>query len=323
MKRPFSFRHEIFFLGVLVFISFVMFARWIFHTHGVGGGVGTSTCSGVVISLATFGARMFKLEPIIRSLIDQSIKVDMIVVHVALVSRSGTIPRAVAIHYFQKTFDSCFQSSDAHHGGVQCSNNLLFLFGTDMGPATKVLGTITTFPHLDKKTCIVSVDDDVVYDKNVVSALVLNAPSDGGALGLNCEEIPSQLNFVRFFIPSALWWHTITSDNGWQFPYENIVQCKGWLQGYQGALYRRGSFGDDVFSMAETMPDGCYYADDVRLSGYLWTKGIKRYVFPHFVRDDGCKSCGHLEKNASDALSLVQNTMSLKQWPCAQYFGWD
>jgi hypothetical protein len=40
-----------------------------------------NTCDGIVISLATFGARVFRVEPTIRSLLSQSGEVDMIVVH--------------------------------------------------------------------------------------------------------------------------------------------------------------------------------------------------------------------------------------------------
>jgi hypothetical protein len=323
MKKQNTYYHVIFFAVFIVSISMVMISNWVFLAHDRHASVVSdrNTCNGIVISFATFGARMFKIEPTVRSLLKQTKQVDMIVVHMALVSRTGNISKGDIFQYLRKTFDACSQSNDVH-GGIQCNKKLLFLFGPDMGPATKVLGTIMMFPHLHQQTCIISVDDDVVYDKSIVSVLAENAPPDGGALGFNCEEIPYELSFVRLFYPSALWWHTITSDHGWRFPFDTVVQCKGWLQGYQGALYRRGSFGDDVFSMVSTMPVGCYYADDVRLSGYLWAKGVKRYVFPHLVRS-GCMNCGHLEKNASDALSMVENTMSLKQWPCVQNFGWD
>ncbi len=308
----------------MVFTTVVILSNWVFFAacgRRVSAVSRVNACTGIVISVATFGTRMFRIEPTIRSLLSQSVEVDMIVVHVALVSRTGTVSKNDVFQYLRKTFDACVQSSDAHEG-IRCSKNLLFLFGPDMGPATKVLGTVMLLPHLHKQACIVSVDDDVVYDRNIVSALVENAPPDGGALGFSCEEIPYGLGIVQLFYPSALWWHTITSGDGWRFPFDSVVQCKGWLQGYQGALYRRGSFGDDVLSMGSSMPDGCYYADDVRLSGYLWTKGIKRYVFPHSV-GSGCVNCGHSEKNASDALSMVDSTMSLKQWPCVQFFGWD
>jgi hypothetical protein len=317
--------HRVMLLAVfMVFTTVVILSNWVFFDargRRVSAVSRVNACNGIVISFATFGTRMFRIEPTIRSLLSQSRDVDMIVVHVALVSRTGTVSKNDVFQYLRETFDACVQSSDAH-GGIQCSRKLLFLFGPDMGPATKVLGTVRMFPHLHEQACIISVDDDVVYDRNIVSALVENAPSDGGALGFSCEEIPYGLDIVRFFYSRALWWHTISSRDGWRFPFDSVVQCRGWLHGYLGVLYRRGSFGDDVFPMGTTMPDGCYYADDVRLAGYLWTKGIKRYVFPHSV-GSGCMNCGHLDKNASDALSMVENTMSLKQWPCVQYFGWD
>lgn len=312
---------------------------------------GSAACSSIWISLATFGTRVFKLEPTIRSLMDQSLPADMILVHVALTSRAGNVSKDEVLHFATQKFGFCStfshttstttttplattpleyrnQSQPIEEGMIiHCGRDeqkLWFIFGQDFGPATKVLGTLQLFPASERDACIISVDDDVVYDTRLVQVLVANAPSDHGALGFSCEEIPFELELVRFFFPAItpLWWHSINmQDSSWRFPFDTVVECKGWLQGYQGILYHRSSFSDDVFSMNATMPDGCFYADDVRLSGYLWSKGIKRYVHPHF-ESHGCVNCGSQEKNQSDALSLIQDTMTLRQWPCVQYFDW-
>lgn len=287
----------------------------------------TQNCSSIVISLATFGSRIFKIEPTIQSLIRQTESVDFIVVNIALESRVGNVSRASLLQYLSTTFDSCVESSNLSDDGIHCfsndtnkKNRLLFLIGPDLGPATKVLGTIKRMPSLDDDTCIISVDDDVLYDEHMVKALVSRAPSDG-ALGFSCEEIPYELELVHFFFPSVLWWYIIDKHSVIKFIYDDVVKCNGWLHGWQGILYRKSFFSNNDILDSSMIPEGCFYADDVRLAGYLWTKGIKRYVFPHFLTD-GKENIHHLKKNASDALSLIQNTMLIKQWPCVQHFGW-
>lgn len=278
-------------------------------------------CGSTIVSLATFGSRIFNIQSTVNSLISQTFPgLDLIVVNVALSSRTGNISMEAVYVFLQKNFDKCLWS-EYSHGSILCSEKLLFLFGDDLGPATKILGTIKMLPDIDESSCIISVDDDVVYSRDLVQVLVSNAPRHG-VLGLSCEEKPFALSFVHIFFPNFLWWNTVDSHHSWRFPFDNIVECKGWLHGWQGILYQKHFFGGDVFSMDTSMPDGCFFADDVRLSGYLWAKGIKRYVYPHFS-SIGCEKCGHKEKNASDALSLIADTMQLKQWPCVKYFGWN
>ena len=326
-KYPISFvsNCNIYFVLPLLFANVALFCMMMRAYRQVNTeSLGHTKCSTVVVSLATFGARTFNIKEVIQSLMDQTVKADMIVVHVSLESRAGSVSKEQLFSFFSNEFDSCIDSGYVHNG-IQCGK-LLILPGKDFGPATKVLGTLM-LPMLDPQACIVSVDDDMLYDKNLVAELVSRAPDDG-ALGFSCEEVPAELDLVRFFSPSSLWWHTISGGTGWKYPFDDVLECKGWLHGYQGILYRRKFFGDDVFAMESTMPRGCFYADDVRLAGYLWTKGFKRYVHPHFVRGGvlgigGRETYTVLEKNATSALSLIPNTMQERQWPCVQHFGWD
>jgi len=202
--------------------------------------------------------------------------------------------------------------------GFPC-DNLLITHAPDFGPATKLLGNLHQFPYMHPDTCLITVDDDTIYGPHLVRTLVSRAPYDS-ALGLSCEQVPWILPLVQNLIPDALWWTSISSGLSWLYPLHDTIQCDGWLHGFQGVLYRKKFFASDVWNMSG-MPKGCFYADDVRLSGYLWSKGIKRYVYPHYFADDGWNApYVHLEKNASNALSLVPNTMKKRQWPCVQHF---
>jgi hypothetical protein len=265
----------------------------------------SSPCPSIVVSLATFGDRALRINGVVRSLThDQSLQADLVVVHVAQAPPSFG-------KYVSRQLNCTI--------GKKCGN-LLVVSGPDYGPATKLLGTLRLFPDLDPESCIITVDDDTIYGPQLVHTLVSRAPDDA-ALGPSCEQVSWALGIVRYFMPDALWWDNISTRNSWLYPFHQLVACHGWLQGCQGVLYRRKFFLDDVWDM-QGMPDGCFYADDVRISGYLWAKGIKRYVYPHYFASDGWSSAHvHLEKNASNSLSLVPDTMRNRQWPCVRYFG--
>jgi hypothetical protein len=312
--------HVLFWIVMVALLNILVFTDWMRISKNRVNIPDQHKCNGTIISLATFGSRTFKVKPTIQSLMNQTFKVDMIVLNTVLTSRTGNISKEDLYKYLTTEFGTCTQSIHARDG-IMCDGNLLILFGPDLGPATKVLGTIQALSHLDEDACIISVDDDVIYDKSLAEVLISRAPLDG-ALGVSCETVPFGLDFVRLFVPSALWWSSINGQSSWWYPFNDVVECNGWLQGFQGIIYRKWFFsGDDVFSMSATMPNGCFYADDVRLSGFLWSKGIKRYVYPHFSNGSLDKN-SHLEKNQSDALSLIKDTMQLKQWPCVQHFGW-
>ena len=301
------------FLSVTVLMCTLV--GWLFHSPEIQ----SSPCSSIVVSMATFGVRTFNIRNPLLSLLSQTVVPDAIVVHLSL--QSQTIQQVRS--FFDRYFGVCVQSSRVPNG-IQCDNGLLVVIGEDYGPATKVLGTLS-LPFMDGDACIVSVDDDTIYDPYMVETLTSRAP-DTGALGFGCEEVLWGLHLIRGSVyPNAVWWRMITGWSSWMYPFQEIVECNGWLLGYQGIVYRHKFFDADVFNMKESMHSGCFYADDVRLAGYLWSKGIKRYVYPHFVHGGiwgiNAKSrLYHMEKNTSNALSSVPNSMIDRQWPCVQYF---
>ena len=288
-------------------------------------GLQYSECHGITISMATFGARVFKVEPVITSLIQQKTRADMIVVNVALNSRTDDLntPDIYRVYqYFQHYFGSCIPNTTGLSGFIWCESKragkILIHFGTDYGPATKVLGTLRALPDLHEDSCIISVDDDVVYSSNLVSELTRRS-NNVGAVGFSCEELPKSLAFFRTFNPSSVWWDIINENSFWRFPFDDVVHCKGWMHGYLGILYRKKFFAEDVF-VDTNLPPGCFYHDDVRLAGYLAQKGVFRFVIPHQVIPWPYSQ--HMEKNPNDALSMIQDTMLSKQLPCVLAFEW-
>ena len=138
----------------------------------------------------------------------------------------------------------------------------------DYGPATKLLGALMI--ETDPSTIIITVDDDISYDKSLVKTLATHMPLDA-ALCPACQSrsLVSSTG-PRLMIHDGSW-------HRWLWPY-NAKHCPGWLVGWAGVAYRVGYFEKDVFNVS--MPSGCFYNDDVWLSGYLRRRGIGLIVMP-------------------------------------------
>jgi hypothetical protein len=310
----------------LILLSPVIILVLYLATSSVSRSVGLdsqhSNCHGVILSLATFGARVFKLEPVLTSLMHQKRQADLIIVHITLNSRTQNVSAFDVYRYITHFFGPCVWNGTGL-GGLWCESKrvgrLWVLPGPDYGPASKVLGTLRALPDLHDDSCIISVDDDVVYSPWLVSELLLRANS-AGPVGFSCEEVPAILAMSRVFFPTTVWWDVINENSFWRFPFDDMVRCKGWMHGYLGILYRKKFFAHDVFS-TNGLPSGCFFHDDVRLAGYLAGRGIARFVIPHRVIPR--PGSQHMEKNPVDALSMIENTMLTKQLPCVHAFQWD
>ncbi len=62
------------------------------------------------------------------------------------------------------------------------------------------------------------------------------------------------------------------------------------------------------------VPSGCFYHDDVWLSGYLYQAGVKRYVL------FGLLVPNHFERHPNLSISSISDTQVLHQQPCVEHF---
>lgn len=138
----------------------------------------------------------------------------------------------------------------------------------DYGPATKLLGALLI--EKDPRTIIITVDDDITYDKSLIRTLATHTPLHAALCPACQSRSLVSTTGPKLMIHDASW-------HRWLWPY-NGKQCPGWLVGWAGVAYRAGYFQQDVFNVS--MPAGCFYNDDVWLSGYLRRKGISLIVMP-------------------------------------------
>lgn len=214
----------------------------------------------VVASLTTMPDRYFKIIETLKSLHNQTYKLDDI--YLGLPSRS----RRLNIEYPpipQEISDLCTV--------VSC---------TDFGPITKISGGILM--ENDPDTVIITFDDDMIYPPTMVETLMTHhktyPDSSIGSSGMllryscpMCAITPNEDNFFyrisKFYVP----------------PEGRRVDS---IYGYPGALYVRKFFPErelleEEFLNYALVDDNMFMNDDIVISGYLSMKNIERRIFPN------------------------------------------
>ena len=172
----------------------------------------------------------------------------------------------------------------------------------DWGPATKLMGALLLETHPD--TVIITLDDDVVYHKDTVKWLATHVQPDM-ALSFGCEfwNDDDELETVGIFAAVEL------QILDFLIPTPRV--CPGWLYGFTGAAYSISSFGPDIWTFMQSLPVGCFYNDDIWLSGYVARRGVRRVyslAMPHKKHS----------RDKSFSLSTIVNSEERKH-ECARY----
>ncbi|KAJ3082729.1 hypothetical protein HK100_009603, partial [Physocladia obscura] len=170
----------------------------------------------------------------------------------------------------------------------------------DSGAATKLLGALEL--ERDGDTVIVAVDDDIVYHRHTVRALVDGLAANGG-VGPTC--------FVCQYWPA--WWPGVLKQR-WR------GRCNGFLNAYAAVAYRVAFFPDRSawdFHAPGVPSAQCRLHDDVWLSGILYNQGIRPYVVrPGF--DSVVASLPHTKLS----INSVKNTERDYRDPCIKFFNY-
>jgi hypothetical protein len=141
---------------------------------------------------------------------------------------------------------------------------------SDWGPATKLIGALLL--EKDPGTVIITLDDDIEYHKDTVKWLATHM-QPGIALSFGCEMLTVDRSATIDF--------TTWSINDFYMTTPRV--CNGWLVGWTAVAYNVSSFGPDIYTFLQSLPVGCFNADDIWLSGYLTQRGVTKVYAPTVV----------------------------------------
>jgi hypothetical protein len=189
----------------------------------------------VVISLTTSPSRIHKIEPMINSLMNQTIPPKKIYIHLPYIFKRnntvfGILPKFI-------------------------TNNPLVIIDrcNDIGPATKIIPMKDI--EMNGNTLVLSVDDDIYYSDTIIERFLYYHVQFPDAIitGTSFIEDPHHQGFI---------------DNQKRAFYAQF------LEGYSGVLYQmRFLHGFDINYITGS-DKSCILGDDLLLSNYFIKKGI-------------------------------------------------
>jgi hypothetical protein len=184
----------------------------------------------------------------------------------------------------------------------------------DYGPLCKMYGAL--YNEHDKETIIISIDDDCIYPKDLISHMIklsIKHPQVAicgtGALigrGLTMASIYNNLSPMNKL--------NILSG----FRISNEGRCVDVIHGFAGVLYRRGFFPkkeklNNLFKLP-FINDNVFCHDDLILSGYLRKRGIKLKTFKDMPLVQDCvKESDALSYNFSKMIEKFKHTIKCLQ----------
>lgn len=203
-------------------------------------GVSSTRCCNeeLIISLSTFGDRIHGTAITIESLLEQTIKPNRIILNLGRqFEGKGKIPGSI---------------KQLERRGLEIR------FTRDIGPYTKLLTTLKDFPN----ATIITVDDDIIYDYDLVSNLVnehINHPKD--IIGSRCRIMETKGSKL------------LSPFLSWKFaPNGSDASMKFLPEGAMGILYPPNSLDERVFD-EKTFLDLCPSTDDFWLKAMGMLKG--------------------------------------------------
>ena len=207
----------------------------------------------VVVSMTTIPDRVARIAPTLSSLLDQTRRPDAIYLNLPRYARREQ--REYEIPEFLERF-SCVER-------ISC--------GRDNGPATKLIPTLQR--ETDPDTCIIAIDDDQIYPRNLIETLVSRS-----------EKLPDAALCSRGFrIPASFDIENRNTIYGTHIEHPEQIEI---MQGSAGFLVKPCFFTAEVFDYSDA-PERAFYCDDVWFAGHLARNGIELYVVPfdnHYSR---------------------------------------
>ena len=184
--------------------------------------------SEVIVSLTTYGRRLSRVYLTIESLMQQSMHANRIVLWISEEFRDQELPM-----YLQ----------------LQMSRGLEVRYCKDIRSYTKLIPSLRAFPN----AIIITVDDDLIYDSDVLETLIVPYLKNPNAIYSNRIHKMKKNNDGTLM--SYMDWE-------WHAPYAEGTDKMNFLTGVGGVLYPPRSLDPEVLN-EDVFLDICRYADDV------------------------------------------------------------
>lgn len=204
----------------------------------------SSMANGVIISLTSYPARLKNLHIVIRSLLKQKVAAEKIILYLGLDTKESDIPEKL-----KKLTKYNFQIKKGYE---------------DIKPHKKYFFAMQEYPN----HTIITVDDDLIYDKNLVKNLIECAKRNPGCI---CAR---RVNLIT------------KDENGnlnpyskWKWEYKNITTPSHVLiaTGCGGILYPPHLFSKETFDL-QAIKENSLNTDDIWLK-FMELKNDIKVVF--------------------------------------------
>lgn len=182
----------------------------------------------------------------------------------------------------------------------------------DYGPVCKIVGALIR--EKDPNTLIVTVDDDCIYSRDLVSRLLECSKVYPNAC-ITSTGVLVGCGVCTFGIHSTI--KEVVPYNGllgFQIPPQG--RTVDIVQGFSGVLYKRRFFPKKLYKLLNYVEDiDIFKSDDILLSGYLSLQGIKRYTFPKMSQCEQHRTEDALSCNISRMIKTFNNAL----YKCRSY----
>jgi hypothetical protein len=191
----------------------------------------------IIVSLTTSPKRIKQIEPVLNSIINQTLKPDRIYLNLPHIFKRD-----------QTTFEKPLPYFITH-------NPLIYVnWCEDVGPATKVLPTANL--ETDPNTLILSIDDDIYYPPNLLETFIAFAKVFPDAC----------ITGTSFMEDKKLDKNLLENKYGLEGRFVELVE------GYSGVMYRRRFFNN--FNLKWLDEKSCKFGDDFYISNELKRNNI-------------------------------------------------
>ena len=259
----------------------------------------------VVVALSTIPSRLRLLQPTLESLIEHQLKKPD-KVYLTLPKKQG----------YGKRKNLKYKIPSFVRNYVKQRKVMILNPEFDYGPISKVLYALEMESY---DTRIIYVDDDVTYDRFLVSNLYIKAAEfEDSAIALNGATLKDYFRQIKHTNPEAdqhpnLFFQTSGTDSFYGEASIDIVQ------GFAGVCVQRRFF--DIPSLKEfvkDLPDGVRKSDDFIISAHLEWRNITRMIvsggsMPNInpVASKIDRLSTYMHDNAMDAAYFLQQKLGI------------